>query len=152
MRQNSGFQRCAQATSPHRRAGTGALDLLVSFTLLVTAMCLAVPLIVQHGRVLKSQRNYRLALDEVANQLEHLTSQSPDAMPAAIQGLAPSDFVRQRLRAAKLSAELQPAESGSCIVLKLTWREANQQSTAVTLVGWAVPGAARSDPVEGNTP
>jgi hypothetical protein len=126
--------------------------LLVSFTLLVTAMSVAVPLVFQHGRVLKSQRNYRLALDEVANQLESLTSQSPDSLPNMIRGLAPSEFLQQRLRGAKLSGELQPAEFGTRIVLRLSWIEANQQTATVTLVGWAAPAAATRSTTEDDAP
>jgi hypothetical protein len=124
----------------------------VTFALLVTAMSLSVPLIGQHGRVLRSQRNYRLALDEVANQLENLTSQSPDSLPNAIQGLAPADFTRQRLRRAKLEGELYPAEFGTRILLKLSWVESNQQVMTVALAGWASPGAEARGAAEGNAP
>ena len=89
------------------------LDLLVAFTLLVTVISVATPLVVRHGRLLKSHRNYRLALDELSNQLDRLTALPLDELPGAIEQLTPSPFLTERLPGARLSGELQPVESGT---------------------------------------
>jgi len=55
-----------------RRAGATSLEAMMGLTLLSAVLTFATPLIVRHGRLVTAQRNYRLALDEVSNQLERL--------------------------------------------------------------------------------
>jgi hypothetical protein len=50
------------------RRGTTILELLVSFSQLITVLSLSATLVVRHGRILTSSRQYRLALDELSNQ------------------------------------------------------------------------------------
>jgi hypothetical protein len=124
-------------TTPARcRRGTGSLDLLVSFTLLVTAISVATPLVVRHGRLLRSQRDYRLALDELSNQIDRLTALPLDELTQAVKQLSPSPFVTERLAGARLSGELQPAESGTRITLALSWNETERVRAPVTLAAW----------------
>ena len=118
------------------------LDLLVSFTLLAAAMSIVSPLVVRHGHLLRSQRNYRLALDELSNQMEHLTTLPPDKLSDAMQQLAPMSFVAERLNGAKLSGEIRPAENGSQITLQLSWNETTGRNSPVMLTTWVFPGPA----------
>ena len=67
----------AHRRRPARR-GTSALEVLVSFILLGGVLAISTPLVVTHGRLLKAQRNYRMALDELSNQLDRLS-----ALPSA---------------------------------------------------------------------
>jgi hypothetical protein len=121
------------------RRGTGTLDLLVSFTLLLTAISVVTPLVVRHGRMLKSHRNYRLALDELSNQIDRLTALSPDKLPQEVKQLSPSTFVAERLPGARLSGELQPIESGTRVTLKLSWNDVERDRAPVTLAAWVFP-------------
>jgi hypothetical protein len=132
------------------RRGTGSLDLLVSFTLLVTVISVSTPLIVRHGRLLKSQRDYRLALDELSNQMDRLTTLPADDLPQAVKQLSPSTFVTDRLHGAKLGGELQPAESGMRITLTLSWKETERVRAPVVLAAWVFPSKVQPDkkPVE----
>jgi len=72
--------------------GTSALEVIVAFTLLSSVLAFSTPLVVRHGRLLTSQRDYRLALDELSNELERLTALSNEQLPAAVEQLTPSDF------------------------------------------------------------
>jgi hypothetical protein len=128
-----------------RRRGIGTMDLLVSFTLLVTAMSVATPLVVRHGRLLKSQRNYRVALDELSNQMDRLTALPLSELPQAVRQLAPSTFIAERLPSPKLSGELQPTEFGMRVTLKLSWNETERLRAPVSLAGWVFPSRARND-------
>jgi hypothetical protein len=121
------------------RRGTGMLDLFVSFTLLVTLISVATPLVVRHGRLLKSHRDYRLALDELSNQMERLAGLNADQLPRAVKQLTPSAFVAERLSGAELMGELEPADLGSRITLKLTWNETGRHNAPVTLAAWVIP-------------
>jgi hypothetical protein len=123
------------------RLGTSTLDLLVSFTLLLTVVTVATPLIVRHARLLRSQRDYRLALDELSNQMDRLTVLAADELPQAVKQLSPSPFVAERLAGAQISAELLPAESGTRITLKFSWNETDRARAPVTIAGWVfAPG------------
>src|ERR1041385_154336 len=110
------------APAPDRR-GTGSLDLLVSFTLLMTAMSVATPLIVRHERMVKSHRNYRLALDELSNQMDRLTALQSDKLSQAVKQISPSSFISERLPGARLSGELQHADFGTRVKLTIFWSE-----------------------------
>ena len=130
---------CSRSWCPPNRRGTSSLDLLVSFTLLVTVISVSTPLIVRHGRLLKSQRNYRLALDELSNQMDRLTTLSSNDLAQAVKQLSPSTFVTDRLPGAKLGGELQPAESGMRLTLTLSWSETERDRAPVTIAAWIFP-------------
>ena len=70
----------------HRRSrlGTTMVEVIVALTLLTTTLSVAAPLVVRHGWLLASQRHYRMALDEVSNQMERLsTMQEPTCAPSS---------------------------------------------------------------------
>jgi hypothetical protein len=124
---------------PVWRLGMGMLDVFVSLTLLVTLISVATPLVVRHAQLLKSHRNYRLALDELSNQLDRLATVPVDRLPTAIDGLAPSEFVAKRLPGARLEGELAAAEIGTRVTLKLSWNEPGRNEHPVSLAAWRMP-------------
>lgn len=127
------------ASCVRRCRGTSSLEILVSFTLLSSVLAFATPLVVRHGRLLAAQRDYRLALDELSNQLERLTALPPAELPAAVEGLSPSDFAAAHLPGAELTAELTSADIGQRLTLKLSWDEPQRSAAPVTLAAWVVP-------------
>jgi hypothetical protein len=147
--------RTGTIAAPPARAGTSTLDALVAFTLLVTTLSVATPLVVRHGRLLKSQRDYRLALDELSNQMDRLVATSASDLPEAIQQLAPSEFLIKRIPSAQISGELQTVDGGMRVVLQLTWIELAGRRTPVSLAGWVFPPAQTGsgvDSAEGGQP
>jgi hypothetical protein len=100
-------------------------------------LSLSVSLIVRHGHLLVAQRHYRQALDELSNQLDRLTGQPADDIARIVKQLSVSPFAASRLSAAKLSAELKPADIGQRVTLHMTWNEAHEQSVSMT--GWVIP-------------
>jgi hypothetical protein len=134
------------------RAGTSTLDALVACTLLVTVVSVATPLVVRHTGLLKSQRNYRLALDELSNQLEHLTALRNDELAEAVDKLAPSAFLTERIPSAELSGELQPAETGTRVTLKLSWNESQVRKEPLSLAAWVIPAPQPSAAPEEGQP
>jgi hypothetical protein len=154
------FQTLATGTIHRRslRAGFSMFDLLVSFTLLTAAISVVTPLVVRHGHLLRSHRNYRLALDELSNQMERLTALPPAELATAVGQLAPSPFIAERLPGAELAGKLEPVENGSRVTLTLQWKETSRESAPVTLAAWvfsrppaAVTAPERAGP-EGTAP
>ncbi len=118
------------------RKGTAMLDVFVSLTLLLATISIATPLLVRNSQLQKSQRNYRIALDEVSNQLEALTGLPQRNVEIALQTILPSKAVAERLAAPELSGNIQKSDFGNRLVLTLKWRESNSTTTQVSLMSW----------------
>ena len=57
---------------------------------------------VRHGRLLTSEQNYRLALDELSNQLDRLTALPGNEFSLAVKELQLTPFTAERLSDVKL--------------------------------------------------
>lgn len=121
------------------RDGTTLIELLVAFTLLTALLGAALPLIVRHQQLLASARTYRLALDELSNQLETLAALDSEQLPAALEALAPPPFATERLPGAELNAVLDDAGDQPRLTLSLTWDEPGRRDKPLTLVAWLDP-------------
>ena len=124
------------------RRGTTSLEVIVAFTLLSGVMAFAVPLVVAHGRLLKAQRNYRVALDELSNQLDRAGILPAAELPAAIENLSPSSHAAQRLPGARLRGELAESQFGRRLTLEISWDEPNRHSAPIRLTGWIKSSAS----------
>jgi hypothetical protein len=131
-----------------RRTATSVIESLVALTLLTTLLTVSTPLVVRHGRMLAAQRAYRIALDELTNQLDRLSATAPDEVSAAVDQLALTPFAAARLPGAKLTGRLEPANFGQRLRLEISYADSQLQTSPVTLVAW-VPAA--SQPSEGET-
>jgi hypothetical protein len=123
-------------------AGFSSLEVVVAFSLLTSVLALATPLIVAHGRLLSAQRDYRVALAEVSNQLERLSVLPASELAASIENLTPSSFAQQRLPGAKLRGELKSTDLGQRVALELTWDENNRHAAPVRLTAYVSEEAA----------
>ena len=121
------------------RVGTLTLELLVAFSLLTTVLAVSVPLAVRHGRILVTERHYRLALEELTNQLDRLTALPSDDLPAELERLKPSSFTAQRLAGVRLEGALQPADVGQRLTLAITWDEPQRREAPLKLAAWILP-------------
>jgi hypothetical protein len=123
------------------RRGLSSVEMIVSFMLLGSVLALFVPLVVRHGRLLVSHRQYRVGLDEVTNQLERLSVLSEQDLQAAIKDLNPSPLTAERLPGATLHAELQDADIGKRLTIQLTWNEPRRREAPITMSAWIMPSA-----------
>jgi hypothetical protein len=137
------------ATTARARSGASSIEVLVAFTLLSTALSLMLPLVVRHGRLLESCRHYRLALDELSNQLDCLTTLPPAEAKSAVAQLAPSPFIAANLPGAKLMGQLKSADVGDRLTLQLSWDDMPEHPTAVSMAAWILP--ATQNPLPGGT-
>ena len=126
------------------RRGTSALEVLVSFTLLSSVLALSTPLVVAHGRLLKAQRDYRLALDELSNQLDRLTVTPEPDLPKALGELAASPLTASRLPGARLRGQVADTEFGKRVTVEIWWDEPNRQAAPLRLAAWVLPRANNS--------
>lgn len=118
-----------------RRNGLMVTELIVAATLLVVIVTVVGSLTVRCGRLWQDTRHYRLALDELSNHLEQLTTLDEDDLEVAIAELAPSPQIRSVLPNPVLAAETIADENGNRIVLQLSWDRLGKKSP-VKLVGW----------------
>jgi hypothetical protein len=130
------------------RRGTTSLEVIVAFTLLSGVMAFAVPLVVAHGRLMKAQRNYRIALDELSNQLDRASTLPAEELQAAIEKLSPSPQAAERLPGAKLRGQLAESQLGSRVTIEIWWDEPNRQAAPVRLTGW-IRSSASTSPASG---
>lgn len=118
------------------RRGTTLIEVLVSFTLLVSVVSVSAPLIVRLGRLMTSARHYRMGLDEVSNQLERLSALNEDELRKAIKELAPSAFLAERFPDAKLRGSLDDADLGQRLTLRLSWRGMLEEREPIVMATW----------------
>jgi hypothetical protein len=130
-------KRPAVRSNRHCRGATSTLEVIVALTLLLSVLSLSVSLIMRHGHLLTAQRHYRQALDELSNQMDKVTALPADEVPQALKQLSLSPFAVARLSAAKLKADLKPADVGQRITMQLTWNESHEQTVSMT--GWIFP-------------
>ena len=120
-------------------SGSSSLEAIISFTLLSGALTFATPLVIKHSRLLKAQRNYRLALDEVSNKIERLSVLPADELSSALSQLKPSELIAAKLPGAELRGELDAADVGRRLTLRLSWQERQDCPMSVSLATWALP-------------
>ena len=122
-----------------RRRGLSSVEAVVAFALLASVTTVSAQLFVAHGRLLKSQRNYRLALDELSNQLERLVALPPAELSSAVDQLAVSPSALERLPGAQIHGEVAESALGRRVTLEIWWDEPNRQEAPVRLTAWAAP-------------
>ena len=121
-----------------KRRGYAMTDLVVGATLLVGVMSFVAPLAVRSGRLWQDSRHYRLALDELSNQLERLTSLDENERDTALAELSVSPQVKARLPNPMLEARKINDGDGARLVLQLQWDRVGP-AKPVTLVAWVDP-------------
>lgn len=119
----------------HHRRGSLLTELIVAGGLLVTAMGLVATCVVASQRMQCMQREHRLAVDELSNQLERLIALPPSEVKSNLQKLAPSDWLVERLSESELTAQYTSDEFGDRVELKLQWKRVGNPPPLVA-VAW----------------
>jgi hypothetical protein len=121
------------------RSGASTLEAVVAFTLLSTILTVVTPLVVTHGRLLASHRDYQLALEELSNQVDRLSALPEAELRTALEELAPSPLAADKLPGAELKGELAPADFGQRLSLALSWEGAQGRTPPVRMAAWVFP-------------
>jgi hypothetical protein len=143
-------RRSTSCRRPPLRPAALTVEALVAFTILSTAITVSLPLVVRHQRLLESARHYRFALDELSNHIDRLSAMPVADAAAELRHLALSEFAAQNLPHPVLTGELQPADIGQRLTLRIAWSDAPQQTSHVALAAWLlpVPSAGAAPPKE----
>lgn len=126
------------------RRGSIAAELLVAASLLVCMIGILTPLTVRTSRLWRESRQVRLAMGELSNQLDVLTSLDPDALAESLEDLAVSEEAELALPNANLRGEKVSDEHGTRLVLKIDW-DRPVKAVPLALVGWIDAAAVESD-------
>ena len=133
------------AISRRPRRGVTSFEAVVAFVLLASVTAISTHSFVAHGRLLKTQRSYRLALDELSNQLERLSVLPPEELSPAVAQLSVSPAAQERLSGAQIRGEIADSLLGRRVTLEIWWDEPHRQEAPVRMTAWAAPvnGAAQ---------
>jgi type II secretory pathway pseudopilin PulG len=118
------------------RRGINTFEALVALGLLAATISGASVVAVRQLRLLESGRQYRLAVDEVTNQLEALAALPPAERAAAIAACEPSEFALQRLTKPQLTAKTEAVDDGERLEVTLNWGSHAGAQHRVMLFTW----------------
>src|SRR5689334_18070476 len=114
------------------RGGASSLEAIMAFTLLGSVLAASTPLLVKHKRLVADQRQYRLALDEVSNQLERLSILPREGLATAVEQIRPSDFAVARLPNVKLSGRAEREDDAQQVQITISWDDEPRPAAAIT--------------------
>ena len=117
------------------KKGVSLTEVLVAATLVLSLIGLLFPMTARVGRVWQSTRHYRLACNELANQMERLTSLPIEQCEAELSTLKPSPELSEALPEVRLSGEIIRDQDGTRLLLRLDWSH-GVNTVPLTLVGW----------------
>jgi len=132
------FVICNKRKLARDRRGLFLTELIVAAGILVVVMSVVTTLTVKNARLRQDARHYRLAVDELSNQLDRLTSLDEASRQRALENLSPSPQIEDALPNPALKAETITDADGKRLVLRLSWDRPGKRMQ-VTLVGWINP-------------
>ena len=120
-------------------------ELIVAAVLLVTAISLLTMFSVRTGKLWQESRHYRLAVEELTNQLERLTSLDEAEIDDRLVDLEPSAEIQAVLPNPRLSGEKVADDHGTRVVVQVTWDRPGR-AKPVSLVAWIAPPEDGAEP------
>lgn len=123
---------------PDCRHGVLMTELIVAAVLLISTISLLTMFSVRTGKLWQDGRHYRLAVEELTNQLEKITSLDEAEIDARLADLQPSVEIQSVLPNARLSGETVSDEHGTRVTLEITWNRPGS-AKPVSLVTWIAP-------------
>jgi type II secretory pathway pseudopilin PulG len=118
------------------RRGLNTFEALVALGLLAATISGASVVAVRQLRLLELGRQYRLAVDEVTNQLEAMAALPAPDRAAAIAACEPSEFAQARLPKPQLTAKTDPVDNGERLEVTLNWGSQSGVQHRVMLFTW----------------
>lgn len=147
--------RIKNCSSHSNRRGVTMAELIISSVILLVVMTFVTSICFRVNLVWKDIGHHRVALGELANQLEVLTAMKPDEAIAALETLEPSGLCKRTLQSPELNGEAIRDDLGTRIVLRMAWHK-DREVKPVELAGWIVsasPAKKKTSPVdESNKP
>ncbi|MEM8665903.1 MAG: hypothetical protein AAGG48_00200 [Planctomycetota bacterium] len=127
----------------HPRSGFSLTELIVCASLLMAVMSFIATLSIRTNRLWQDTRLQKLAIDELSNQLEELTSLDRAGAEKAIADLELSEAIRNSMPQASIDGEIVRINDSTQIVLTL-WIDGKDGPTTtrhapLELVGFLSP-------------
>ena len=120
------------------------MECIVAASILSVAIGTVTTAVFRIGRLWTDSGHYRIALQEVSNQLESLTQLPLEQIQPALDSLAVSATVSRSLVDAKLSGELFQDQFGDRVKLELSWRD-GRSSRPIRISAWLAESSAEDD-------
>lgn len=118
-----------------KRRGIAATEVIVAATLLLSMIGLIVPTTVRVGRIWRDSRHHQIAMNELSNQFEYLSSLNDAERTTALAQLRVSEQAQQSLPDARLEASLATNSDGVRLTLSLNW-DRGVEAKPIKIVGW----------------
>ncbi|QDV74661.1 type IV pilus modification PilV family protein [Botrimarina mediterranea] len=118
------------------RRGVTLVETTIALGLLVALMSVMASLAVRNQRVLADNRAYRLAVDELSNQLDMLTALPADEAATALEALSGEEPVGP-VTGATLRGKMADEDYGRRLTVTLSWPAAIKRRPDVTLSAWS---------------
>ena len=128
-----------------KRSGFTVTELIVSIAVLLTVMTTSTTMFFQTQRIWQDIRQHRIAVTELANQLDRLTRMTQRELETEVASLTPSSLCNEALRNPQLVALIDDDSVGTRITLTIRWKR-RHGIKPVTLTGWLIPNDSTPDP------
>lgn len=128
-----------------KRRGTTMVECIIAASALSVAIGTVTMGVFRIGRIWTDTAHYRIALQEVSNQLEVLTNLPPDEVQPAIDALVVSPDVARSLDGARLSGQLLQDGFGDRVRLGITW-QAGHAMRPIQIEGWLIQSSTEESP------
>lgn len=128
-----------------KRHGTTLVECIVAASALSVAIATVTMGVFRIGRIWTDTAHYRIALQEVSNHLETLTTLPPDQVQPAIDAIAISPDVARSLDNAKLGGRLVQDSFGDRVRLELTWQD-GRAIRPIRLEAWLIDSQTEASP------
>ena len=122
-------------TKRNVRRGISLIELVAAAAATAIVMTLVTTLCFRISLVWQDVGHHRVAIAELSNQLDRLTTMDIQQAENAMESLEPSDHCKRTLRSPQLSGKLVQTEIGTQINLQLNWKR-RHPGKAVELAGW----------------
>lgn len=127
------------------RHGLLMTELIVAAILLITSLSLLVTLSFRTGKLWQDSRHYTLAVNELTNQLERLTTLDEAEIDEQLAALQPSAAIQDALPNPHLSGKKISDEYGTRVMVEITWDRLGN-AKPVLLTAWLAPPIAEGEP------
>jgi len=118
-----------------RRLGFTLGEMLVACSLSMVVISISTALCVHVNHTWRDVRHQRLALAELANQMDRLTCLPSETLKQDISDLKPSSWIDASLKQPELKGQIEDSNLGLRVTLQLDWQR-RYPAKPMELTGW----------------
>lgn len=117
------------------RTGSSVIECVVAASVLMVTMGTVTTMAFRASRIWIATGHQRIAMNELSNQLETITSARGDEINRLIENLAPSGLAQKSLDQPLIKATRTRDQAGDRVTIELSWRS-QFPIAPVSLTGW----------------